>query len=231
VTVLSPPSGYNCAIQSPICLWLHEEIALMQTARLTVPSRIPPRTRWPAVLALAATGAALLIAGCGGSPSPSTGTSAQSIKDPVSAAFKFSACMRQHGMTNFPDPVVKSSPGQQSIGLRVTPGIARSHQFQSAQKACRSIMPGPSKADIAAQAQQQRAHTQGLLRFARCLRRRGINNFPDPDAQGNLTPQILSAAGIDVHAPSVLAAARACIPESEGQVNAAAIQQAANSGS
>jgi hypothetical protein len=202
----------------------------MPTARSTVPSRIPPRTRWPAVLALAATGAALLIAGCGGSPSPSTGTSAQSIKDPVAAAFKFSACMRQHGVTNFPDPVVKSSPGRQSIGLRITPAISGSHQFQPAQKACQSIMPGPSKSDIAAQAQQQRAHTQGLLSFARCLRRHGINSFPDPNAQGQLSEQMLSAAGVDVRAPSVLAAARACIPESEGQVNAAAIQQAANSG-
>lgn len=199
----------------------------MRTARLAVQSLI--RTHAP--LAVAAAGVALLIAACGGSSPPSTGTSAQSIKDPVAAAFKFSACMRQHGLTNFPDPVVHSSPGKQSIGIRVDPSETGSPHFQSAQKACQSIMPGPSKSDIAAQAQQQRAHTQGLLSFARCLRRRGINNFPDPDAQGNLTPQMLSAAGIDVHAPSVLAAARACIPESEGQVNAAAIQQAANSGS
>ena len=131
----------------------------------------------------------------------------------------------------FPDPVVHSSPGKQSVGIRVDPSETGSPHFKAAQKACQSIMPGPTKADIAAQAQQQRAHTQGLLSFARCLRQRGINNFPDPDAQGNLTPQMLSAAGIDVHAPSVLAAVRACIPESGGQVNAAAIQQAANSGS
>jgi hypothetical protein len=178
--------------------------------------------------------AALLVAGCGsGSPGTGTGTgtSAQSLKNPVAAAYKFSACMRQHGVASFPDPRVTSSPGQQRIAIGLPAGARNSPQFAAAQKACNWIMPGPSSSDLAAQAQQQRVQKQGLLSFARCVRRHGINNFPDPDAQGRLTQQILSAAGIDVRAPSVLAAARACIPASDGQVNAAAITAAENGGS
>jgi hypothetical protein len=175
--------------------------------------------------------AALLIAGCGSaSPRPATGTSAQSLKNPVATAYKFSTCMRQHGVADFPDPSVTSSPGQQKIAIQV-PADANTVQFAAAQKDCRGIMPGPSNGDLAAQAQQQRVQKQGLLSFARCVRRRGITNFPDPDAQGHLSQQMLSTAGVDVHAPSVLAAARACIPASAGQVNAAAIAAAENGGS
>ena len=200
----------------------------MRTVRLAAQALICKR----APLAVVAASAALILAGCGGSPAPATVTGARS--DPsqgTAAAFKFSACMRQHGVTKFPDPVVHSSPGQQSVGIHVTPAETGSPQFKRAQQACQSILPGPSKSDLAAQAQQQRAHKQGLLSFARCLRQHGITSFPDPDAQGNLNPQMLSAAGVDIHAPSVLAAARACIPASQGQVNAAALAQAATSGS
>jgi hypothetical protein len=185
------------------------------------------------VLFVAVLSAALLLAGCG-SAAPQTGTgvgtSAQSLTNPVATAYKFSTCMRQHGVADFPDPRVTSSPSGQRIAIHV-PADANTVQFAAAQKACRGIMPGPSSGDLAAQAQQQRAQKQGLLSFAQCVRRRGIDNFPDPDAQGRLSQQILSTAGIDVHAPSVLAAARACIPASDGQVNAAAITAAENGGS
>jgi hypothetical protein len=226
-------------VGDPVVPRLHEEIALMPNARPTEPLITPPRRRSPAAVAAAAllaVSAALLIAGCGGgAKSPGTGTaagtSAQAIKDPVQAAFRFSACMRQHGVTSFPDPVVHSSPGQQSIGIHVPSGAQSSPTFKTAQKACQSILPAPSNADTAAQAQQQRAHTAGMLSFARCVRQHGITGFPDPNPQGNLSPQILSQAGIDVHASSVLTAARACISASHGQVTAQAIQQASSGSS
>jgi hypothetical protein len=203
----------------------------MPTVRTIARPLIRARASWRARAIAIAAGAVVLVAGCGGSsPTPSAGTSAQSIKDPVSAAYKFSACMREHGVTSFPDPVVHSSPGQQSIGIHVTPSLTGSPRFKSAQRACNSIMPAPSTSDVAAQARQQRAQAAGMLSFARCVRAHGIAGFPDPNAQGNLTPQMLSAANVDIHAPSVLAAARACVPESDGQVNAAAIQQAASGG-
>jgi len=161
------------------------------------------------VLFVAVLSAALLVAGCGsGRPGTGTGTSAQSLTNPAATAYKFSACMRQHGVADFPDPRVTVKPGSAEDRHPRAPD-ANTVQFAAAQKACRGIMPGPSNGDLAAQAQQQRVQKQGLLSFARCVRRRGINNFPDPDAQGHLSQQMLSTAGIDVHAPSVLAAARA----------------------
>ena len=63
-------------------------------------------------------------------------------------ALQFSQCMRTHGVPNFPDPEFSSSGG--GIGIRIggrQGGPSRidpsSPQFQAAQKACQSIMPGP----------------------------------------------------------------------------------------
>lgn len=63
-------------------------------------------------------------------------------------ALLFSQCMRTHGVPNFPDP--EFSHGGGGIGIRIggaKGGPSRidlsSPQFQAAQKACQSIMPGP----------------------------------------------------------------------------------------
>jgi hypothetical protein len=53
-----------------------------------------------------------------------------------------------------------------------------------------------------------------------------VSNFPEPNAQGDLTPEMLTAAGINVHAPAVDAAASACVSASDGQISAANVAQA-----
>ncbi len=174
--------------------------------------------------AVAIAGLALLTSACGSSAPPSATTSSQSLQNPVQQAFKFSACMRDHGVTNFPDPQVTTSGNQQKIAIRVV-GPNNPH-FNSAQKACQYIMPPPSKADLAAQAAQQRVHTADLLSFAHCMRTHGINDFPDPDAQGDLTTEMITAAGVDLHAPQTAAAARACIPASHGILTPAMVAHA-----
>jgi hypothetical protein len=176
-------------------------------------------------LLVAAAGLALLVAGCGSSsPSSTTGAAAVSRQNLASEAFKFADCMRQHGVTNFPDPQVSSGHGQQRIAIAVPADAAKSPQLKAAGQACRGILPTPSQMSAYVKAEQQ-AHKQGLLAFARCVRSHGATTFPDPTDQGQLTPAMLTAANVDVHAPSVLAAARACIPASEGTVTPAAIAQ------
>jgi hypothetical protein len=188
---------------------------------------IPRRPPWRApALAGLLVGGVLALAGCGGtSPTSTTTGSAQGPKDGANAVYKFSACMRSHGVTNFPDPVVKSSPGSQSVGIRITPAITGSPQYNTAQKACQSILPPPSSSDQAAQAQQQHQHGQDILSFVRCLRSHGITRFPDPDAQGRLSLQTVKQDGVDLYAPSFVSAAKTCIPASNGAVTLQAIQQ------
>jgi hypothetical protein len=73
----------------------------------------------------------------GGAPSP-----AQQAKADAQA-LKFSACMRSHGVTSFPDPQI--SGGRISIQIKGGPGSGldpNSPLFQRAQKACGSALPG-----------------------------------------------------------------------------------------
>jgi hypothetical protein len=68
-------------------------------------------------------------------------TAAQT-KQALDEALKFSACMRSHGVTKFPDPQVTADGGMQ-LGFRRGSGIdPNSPQFQAAQRACQKLLPG-----------------------------------------------------------------------------------------
>jgi hypothetical protein len=72
----------------------------------------------------------------GGTPSP-----AQQAEMRLHA-LAFSACMRKHGLPNFPDPQFPSGGGvavKITAGSGIDPGSA---QFQAAQKACQAELPG-----------------------------------------------------------------------------------------
>lgn len=69
----------------------------------------------------------------GGPPSPAQ------VQKQITTALKFAACMRSHGVPNFPDPKVSSGRVQIRIG---GPGIdPNSPPFQAALKACQSLSP------------------------------------------------------------------------------------------
>jgi hypothetical protein len=172
--------------------------------------------------------AALLLSACGSSSPTTTTKTSLSPQSAISKAYEFAACMRNHGVTNFPDPKVTNTGNGQAIAITAV-GL-NTPAFKTASKACAGILPTPSNADLAAEAAQRRAHTQDWLSFARCMRNRGINGFPDPNADGALTLEMITAAGIDLHAPQVAAAARACIPASNGVITPADVAQATGSG-
>lgn len=179
--------------------------------------------------ALAALALAVMAAGCGGSSPTTTSAGAQSGPGPgngIQAAYHYARCMRAHGVSNFPDPKVVHHGNGIGVGFHVGPWVGTAH-FKSAQKACQSILPGPSQGPSP---QQQAAHLADLLSFVRCLRAHGLSNFPDPTPEGHLTPQMLQQAGVDLHAPDVRPAARACIGASHGAVTMAAVNQAINGG-
>lgn len=69
-------------------------------------------------------------------PSPALQTQARQ------QSLAFSACMRSHGVPNFPDPQFGSN-GQAAIRISPSSGIdPQSSQFQAAQQACRNDTPG-----------------------------------------------------------------------------------------
>jgi hypothetical protein len=78
---------------------------------------------------------AKLLPGGGRPPSPAQQAAMQQ------QALKFSACMRSHGVPKFPDPDFKN--GGIGIHINASTGIdPRSPEFQAAQTACQSELPG-----------------------------------------------------------------------------------------
>jgi hypothetical protein len=176
-----------------------------------------------AVVIAALTAVALLGAGCGGgSATPSVAnlgtTSTQS--GPAQGAFSsgssgrtgsgsrfsavifsgdgvaaFSACMRSHGVPDFPDP---NSRG--AVSITANSGLdPSSPRFQSAETACQSLMPGPTPA-------QRTRDEKRALRYSDCMRSHGMPSFPDPTfVNGNIGQR-----GIDPNSPQFQIAQKAC---------------------
>jgi hypothetical protein len=193
----------------------------------------PRRLAHPASVVLFAALIAVLLAACGGGTRPPTATNsgsdggaARSMKSVAVDAYKQSACMRRHGVKSFPDPTIVTNSHQQMIGIHVTPAITSSPSFKSAQKACAHLMPKGGNNTVGPSAAQQRAHTEAILAFAACMRSHGFKNFPDPDNQGNLTPEMLQKANINLQQPALKPAADACTAVTHGQITKADINQA-----
>jgi hypothetical protein len=196
----------------------------IQPSRTNLLSVTRTQSRRAKPLAAAIASIALLAAGCGSSsPASPNAASAASF---TAAAFKYSSCMRNHGLSSFPDPTMTDHNGQQVAYLTATIPINPSPASKSAQNACRGILPTPINASAAQLAQQQQAREQHLLAFAKCLRSHGIPDFPDPTSQGQLTLEMVNAAGIDLHAPTVLTAAKSCLGTSDGTITTADLQRA-----
>jgi hypothetical protein len=132
--------------------------------------------------------------------------------------------MRTHGVSDFPDPQVTVSAGQTKIAIRAVAKDGASPQFKTAQQSCQHLIPGPQNESPA----QRQAREHALLAFARCLRSHGLPNFPDPTGQGQLSMEMINAAGINLHAPNVLPAARACVGVTHGVITGADVERAIN---
>jgi hypothetical protein len=186
------------------------------------------RCRRPLVPALVAAVAvfSLLAAGCGsggGSPRVASVASTTSpAKTAQTGALAYSACMRSHGLPNFPDPDSQGNfPSLPALGVS-------KQTWAPADIACKHLLPnggsGPQET-----AQQERTRVADGLSFARCIRSHGVTRFPDPTTQGQLTGEMVQAQGIDVHSPAVLQAVQACLPASHGALTPAKVRAALNS--
>jgi hypothetical protein len=168
---------------------------------------------------------AVIAAGCGGQSPPSASVSgaAAAKGGPGQSAFQFSACMRNHGVSHFPDPKVKTSAGSTSVSIGIDPSISGQPAFKSAQKACQHILgkPGSSGSD-----RNSPARVQALIAFARCLRSHGFPNFPDPDANGDLSEQTIAKAGINLQTPALLTTGQRCASVTHGIITPAQVAQA-----
>jgi hypothetical protein len=175
--------------------------------------------RRPARLPLAAAALALLAAACSsgaaprvaslGSTTATTTAQAPSGTTPgatvLAALDKYAACMRSHGVPDFPDPIVQQSPDGRSVKVAVAgPAGGQTPAFNAAANACKSLAPPRPTAPTITAAQQQ-----DYLNAATCMRSHGINGFPDPVfANGGVNFPI--PTGMNTESPPFLQARQTC---------------------
>ncbi len=179
----------------------------MRCRRLLIPTAV-----------VAAAIVSVLAAGCGGG-SPTTAATTT-----PNALVAYSECMRSHGVPNFPDPINAEIPKD-----KVVAAVIGNPRSPAAQRACRHLIPesglGPGQT-----ATPTRTRLADALSFADCVRAHGFPSFPDPTNQGQLTPEMVTAAGINLHQPEVLRAGLACVPASHGLLTPGAIERAVHGG-
>ncbi len=173
------------------------------------------RVAIPAVIAVAVLtfAPAACGSGTGGAPDARAATGSPS-------AVAYSACMRAHGVPNFPDPnasnggaILKADP--QQLGVSST-------QFETARTACVRLIPD-SGTTAEQQQETQCAMTgvcapatvqtwlSGLRTLAQCLRTHGEPNWPDPVIDSRGLPHFnYGQAGIDHHSSQVLTKVDEC---------------------
>src|SRR6266487_4400358 len=138
-------------------------------------TRREPQMKFASLAAVLAV-SVLVVAGCGGGGGggPATGSSANAGRD---RQVKFSQCMRENGIKDFPDP---DSQGGIRINANSTSDLNPNNpQFKTAQKACQKYQPRASGSFDRANVQKMQA---AALKYAQCMRAHGID-FPDPKFQ------------------------------------------------
>jgi hypothetical protein len=114
---------------------------------------------------------------------------------------KFSACMRKHGVTNFPDP-----NGQGAITFHSGMGIdPNSPAFKSARTVCDALLPNGGQPTPAQIAKNQKE----LLAFSTCMRAHGLKDFPDPSS-GGLRIHVQPGSDLDPNNSTFRTAQQAC---------------------
>jgi len=124
-------------------------------------------------------------------------------EDPADVALTYSQCMREHGVSNFPDADAEGR-------IRISPPGSvdpNSAEFQAASEACRDLAP-PGWGD----ANAGPGDVEALLAFTRCMRENGLPDFPDPDPNTGVRNIFGPDSKLDPNDPKVKAALASCEP-------------------
>lgn len=81
--------------------------------------------------------------------------------------------MRNHGVSNFPDPIISQQAAVITVTIKRPAGSSLAPAVQTAGQACRGILSTPQQTAAA-----NRAREPDLLAFARCMRATALPSFP-----------------------------------------------------
>jgi hypothetical protein len=110
--------------------------------------------------------------------------------------------MRAHGVRNYPDPKVSVHGNSVSVAAAALPGP----HFNSAQQACRKLLPGGGPGQGANPPLNAQEQAQ-VLKLAACIRAHGEPNLPDPTFSGG---GVHLPKSVNTHSPTFKSAEQAC---------------------
>jgi hypothetical protein len=116
---------------------------------------------------------ALIGAGCADEPAENGG--AGNTNADYENAVKFSECMRDNGVSEFPDP---DASGELTIDgvLNGSSLDSSTPAWKAATRACKDLQPPGFTGDEEVTDEEQEVR----LEFAQCIRDNGVKDFPDP---------------------------------------------------
>ncbi|QFY12064.1 hypothetical protein GBF35_40725 [Nonomuraea phyllanthi] len=110
-----------------------------------------------------------------GSGAPKAGARAAAGNDQASA-LKFSQCMRDQGLTWFPDPDAEGN-----LGVHAPEGTDQG-KVDKAEEACKAYSPWRGRQGTPI----SDADLKKLRQVSQCIRDHGFAKYPDPDANGSI---------------------------------------------
>jgi hypothetical protein len=134
--------------------------------------------------------------GCSGSGDrggSSRSATAPALASALERGIRWAQCMRHHAVA-VPDPIMNGD----SVRLQGAPKNVDAAVLSRAQRSCQALRPIPDAGQLAQKVTIVR-------RYAACMRRHGVAEYPDPDGAGQL--RIAPAVHAD---PQYAAATTAC---------------------
>jgi hypothetical protein len=165
----------------------------------------------------------VLLAGCAAGSPRRTATVGGHASSPASARVSppgqlaFAECMRANGVPSFPDP----EPGGGTDFVIPAGANPAAPAFRAAQSKCQKLLPAEVLPDSGP---PSTTTLMKLRKIARCMRRHGVSDFPDPSAirPADLSPGehvevtdfdgafLVLPATLDTQAPAYKQALTAC---------------------
>ncbi|MBB2948074.1 hypothetical protein FB565_007845 [Actinoplanes lutulentus] len=110
-------------------------------------------------------------------PAPAASSTSANTTDDADAPLKYAKCMRENGMTWFPDP----DPDKEGrFAINLPPGVTPK-DMEKAEKACRQWAPNGGEAP-----EMSAEDLEKIRQMAKCMRENGVPDFPDPDPDGRI---------------------------------------------
>ncbi|MFD7132156.1 hypothetical protein [Streptomyces sp. NPDC059894] len=162
-----------------------------------MPNKLQKRMAGPVLAVLSVLTAGTILVGCSSDSDSDNasdngqGSTSNSSSDSSNSGVAYSQCMRENGVSNYPDPEEDS---QGRVQLTVPEDVDQnSPTFKSAQSACQSLL---VQGDTGAAANSRDFDATKVAAWAKCIRENGMPNFQDPEVDGSTIIIDADAAGI-----------------------------------